>query len=628
MDGHKWWEDSEQLKLLNTRLQTIGVGRREFLKVVGAAGGASAVALALAACGSSSDDTPTTASASTSVASVASGSGDTTATSAPTTSSSDATPAASEAAGTAAPSAASGGNEDLAEDQTFLINNTLEPHSFDFNKDLYCQGDTSVWALLGQFDANLKAVPDVAEKWEANDDASVWTFHFRDTKWSNGEPVTAGDFEYSFKRQLDPKTAAPYAGFLYDIKNGQDFNLGKGNFTIDDLGVKATDDKTLVVTMQGPRGYFPVLATYSAAAPSYQPAVEKFGDKWTEAENIVCNGPFTLTEWKHNESFTMTRNDNYWNASKVTLKTVKKPIIAQPAEFTAYQNSEIYVSLRGSLGNLGKVQGDAELSKEYFKYNLFGTWYLEPNVTMKPFDTKEVRLAMAHAIDRDTLVKSVLKGLGTVAYTMTPPGMPGYDPNTYDEYTKYDPDKAMSLLKGTPYEGGKNWPDIEMIQRNNEGDAPSTVGDAMVAMLKKNLGMDIKHVLGDPKDVYNRQYENKNQLIWWRWYIDYPDPNNTMYLVWYSQFPTGERNSYSNPDMDKALEDAAALSDQDARNKLYWKADEYMIQDGAGIFVYNPWNYALQKPFVLDMPKDKDGNYVPDWNVFARMTDFLKIGKH
>jgi ABC-type transport system substrate-binding protein len=117
-------------------------------------------------------------------------------------------------------------------------------------------------------------------------------------------------------------------------------------------------------------------------------------------------------------------------------------------------------------------------------------------------------------------------------------------------------------------------------------------------------------------------------LIWWRWYIDYPDPNNTMYLVWYSKFPSGERNSFSNDQADKLMTDAAALSDQDARAKLYQQAQQILIENGAGIFVYNPWNYALKKPYVLDMPKDKDGNFVPDWNVFVRMKDSLKIGKH
>src|SRR6185437_7028639 len=285
MASLKWWEDSEQLRLLNTRLTAIGVSRREFLKVVGAAGGASAVALALAACGGSSSTPTTASSASTSAPTTSTGSGG--ATPAATTSTAGgATPMASSAATAASSAAAS--TADLAAEQTFTLNNTYEPSSFDFNKDLYCNGDSSVWGLLGQFDPNMTAQPDIAEKWEANADASVWTFHLRPSKWSNGDPVTAGDYEYSFKRQLDPKTAAPYAGFLYDLKNGQAFNTGKDatgkavTVTADDVGVKATDDTTLVCTLEGPRGYFPVLATYTAAAPSYKPAVEKFADKWTE----------------------------------------------------------------------------------------------------------------------------------------------------------------------------------------------------------------------------------------------------------------------------------------------------------------------------------------------------------
>jgi ABC-type transport system substrate-binding protein len=268
------------------------------------------------------------------------------------------------------------------------------------------------------------------------------------------------------------------------------------------------------------------------------------------------------------------------------------------------------------------------MKEEYFKYNLFGTWYLEPNVKMPPFDNKNVRLAMGHAIDREVIVKNVLHDLGTVAYTMTPPGMPGYDPGKYEEFTSYDPKKAMSLLDGTPYAGGKNWPAMTMTQRNNEGDAPVAAGDAIIAMLKQNLGMNIQHELGDPKDTYNRAYQGRIQLMWWRWYIDYPDPNNTMYLVWYSKFPTGERNTFSNDQMDTLLKDAAGEADPKKRMQMYWDADKIMVENGAGIFIYNPWNYGLKKPYVLDLPKDKDGNYVPDWNVFLRMQDKLKIAQH
>ncbi|MGA7672247.1 MAG: ABC transporter substrate-binding protein, partial [Nitrolancea sp.] len=516
----------------------------------------------------------------------------------------------------------------LATDQTLKINSIVEPNSFDFNKDLYCNGDASCFAMLAQFGPDLNVIPDIAEKWEANADASIWTFHLRDSKWSNGTTVTAGDYEWSWKRQLDPVTAAPYAGFLYDLKNAQDFNLGQNGLTKDDVGVSATDDQTLVVTLEGPRAYFPVLAAYVAAAPSFQPAVEKYGDRWTEAANIVCNGPFTLTDWKHNESYTLTKNDNYWNASTITLKQVNCPIVDTTSELAAYQNDEIDISLHGTLSNLTNVQSDATLKNEYHKYNLFGTWYLEPNVNMAPFDNKNVRLAMAHAIDRQTLVNNVLHGLGTVAYTQTPPGMPGYDTSTYDTYTSYDPEKAKSLLRGTPYEGGMNWPAITMTQRNNEGDAPAAVADSMIVMLRENLGMNIQHELGNPGDVYNRAFQGRVQLMWWRWYIDYPDPNNTMYLVWYSKFPSGERNTFSDQTFDNLVTQAVAEPNQQKRFQMYWQADQILIENGAAIFVYNPWNYMLVKSYVTNIPTDKSGNIVPNGNIYSHMSDHISITQH
>lgn len=131
-----------------------------------------------------------------------------------------------------------------------------------FLRDLYCDGDPACFAKLGMFTPDLDVVPDIAERWEPNADASVWTFYLRkNSYWSNGDPVTAHDYEWSWKRQLDPATAAPYAGFLYDIKNAEAFNTQQPGVTRDDVGVKALDDYTLQVTLEGPRGYFPILAT-------------------------------------------------------------------------------------------------------------------------------------------------------------------------------------------------------------------------------------------------------------------------------------------------------------------------------------------------------------------------------
>ena len=180
-----------------------------------------------------------------------------------------------------------------------------------------------------KFNADFQAVPYVASKVTPNKDGSVWTFAIRkDSKWSDGSAVHgARDFEWSWKRQLDPATAAPYASFLYDIKNGEAFNK-KQSPTRAEVGVKAKDDWTLEVTLEGPRGYFPVLSAYSAALPAHRPSVEKYGDKWTEAANIVCNGPFIARDaGSTTRSIVLRKNKHFFGAKDVTLDKVTIPII-------------------------------------------------------------------------------------------------------------------------------------------------------------------------------------------------------------------------------------------------------------------------------------------------------------
>ncbi len=512
--------------------------------------------------------------------------------------------------------------------QRLVINVTSEPKSFDFNKDPYCGGDEACFARLCQFDENMLVKPDIAEKWESNWDASVWTFYLRDSKWSNGESVTAHDFEYSFKRQLDPATKSPSPAFLYRLKNGEAFNQCNGSVTADDVGVVATDDKTLLVTLENPYVYFPVIAAIAASTPAYQPAVEQHGDTWTEPENIVCNGPFVLTEWKHHVSYTLKRNDNYWNAGNITLTEVYRPIFSSDEAIHVYREGQLDIALNGSFDNGPQIQIDDPLNDDYFTFNKFGTWYLEPNVNMAPFDVKEVRLAMAHAVDRETIVNKVLHGLAMPAYTMTPPGMPGHDQNTFSEYTVYDPEQAMALLKGTRYEGGKNWPSLTMTQRDGEGIAPVFAAEAMIAMLEENLGMKIQQRTSDPDKTYADAYAHKVQLMWWRWYVDYPDPSCTLFLPWYSRQTTDERNTFSNQELDRLLVTAAEQNDVDVRMRMYQQADQIIAENGAATFVYHPYHYGLKRPWVKGMPTDALGNPMPNWYLYCHSFDRIIMMNH
>src|ERR1700693_6165658 len=259
--------------------------------------------------------------------------------------------------------------EKLAKEQVFRFGGggyyQNDPASHDFNKDLSCQGLSSLFAGLMVFNSDFLAVPHMATKVEGNKDGSVWTFTLRkDSRWSDNAPVSARDFEYSWKRQLNPESKAPYAAFLYDIKNGEAFNK-KQITDASQVGVRAKDDWTLEVTLEGPRGYFPVLAAYQAALPAYRRAVEKFGDKWTEAANIVTNGPFVLESWEHNKQMTLRKNPYYFGAKDVHLTKVVIPIIPVAAGALPYENNELdMTSLQA--GDLKRLQADPRASKDVF----------------------------------------------------------------------------------------------------------------------------------------------------------------------------------------------------------------------------------------------------------------------
>jgi oligopeptide transport system substrate-binding protein len=597
MSGTSWWVDPAQRSLLERRLATIRIGRRKALGFAAAAGGAGAAAV-LGACvlpPAAQTETPRSADAPVGAA-----------------------PAAQPSPAADSKSAPAPGTLRRPIDR--------EPLHFDYGYDLYAGGDWTVSACLLKFDADLQAVPDLAERWEPNADGSVWMFTIRQgARWSNGEAITAHDFVWSWKRQLDPASKAPFAGFLYDVRNAEAFNQARPDVTRDAVGVAAADDRTLVVTLEGPRAYFPVLTAFVATAPAHRASVEKHGTRWTEPANGVWSGPTKLTEWEHHRYFVLERNEQYWDAANVKLRRVVRPIMPFSTWLLAYENDEIDYVERGPIGEYKRVRTDPKLSKELFTFSLTGTWYLVPHVKMAPFDDKRVRLAMAHAIDREAIVAGVLQGVGQPAYTFNPPGFPGHNPDRYDDLTRYDPKLAMELLKDTPYQGGKNWPKIALTHRD-EGDAPKAAAAAMIQMLKQNLGMAVDQVVGEPKETYDRMFKGEIQLMWVRWYADYPDPNNMQYQAFYGGHTSGRRQVWQNDAFDKLANDAKGVADQDRRMQMYRDADRAMLEDGAAIFVYHPYNYALLKSRVTGMPRNKAGELVPSWGIFARMYDHLTVG--
>ena len=559
----------QQMDLLAARLEAVGLGRREFLMIAGG----------LATLGAAGFN---------------------------------ATPVS------AAPKLAPG--EKLAKEQHFRYGgggwHPSDPSSHDYNKDLYCGGHAELFAGLMKFNVDFQPVPYVAEKTSSNKDGSVWTFKIRkDSKWSDGSPCTAKDFEWSWKRQMDPASANPYSAFFYDIKGAAPFNK-KEVPDAKDVGIKAVDDWTLEVTLEGPRGYFPVLSAYLAALPAHRPSVEKHGDKWTEAANIVCNGPFVLEAWEHNKHMVLKKNKHFFGAKDVTLDKVTVPIIPPQSGALPYENNELDMTSLGT-GDLKRLQS-GKTEREVFRYPFPGTWYLLPQVTKAPFDNAKVRRAVGHAIDRENIVK-VAQGFAVPAHSMIPPGFPGAtDDSKIKAIQKFDPKAAIAMLKGTPFEGGKNWPRIVLTMRD-EAYGSKQLAEAVQASLLEHLNMKTELEVLEQRVFRERLWKNDLQFIWIRWFMDYPDPHNEYFDTFYGKKTAGRRQAWVNDAFDKELELGRDTRDEKKRMQNYLKAEEIMQTDAGYVPVAWVTRWAAAKPNVRGIQKNKRGEHVVNGNIYVDM---------
>ncbi len=270
--------------------------------------------------------------------------------------------------------------------------------------------------LLNYDPKTLEPIPGVAKKYDLSKDGKTYTFHLRDCTWSDGKPVRAQDFEYAWKRVLDPKTASDYPHLVYSIKGAQAYNTGRGKAA--DVAVTATDDMTLVVELNHPTSYFKYLLPFFTLYPVREDLVRKHGRNWTKPGNFVGNGPFRLKEWVANEYILLEKNPGYWNAEKVKQSQVKwLPTENLSTAFNLYE--------KGQCDYLGSIPLDyvEELAKrgDFHRAPYLGTYYYSFNITKKPFDDPKVRRALALAIDRKIICEKILKGGQIPADRFVPP---------------------------------------------------------------------------------------------------------------------------------------------------------------------------------------------------------------
>jgi oligopeptide transport system substrate-binding protein len=481
---------------------------------------------------------------------------------------------------------------------------------------------------LTDFDEDtMDVMPELATRWTLSDDGLTWTLKMReDASWVHYDPassrftkkgaVTAHDVEYGVKRALNPQTASDYAYVLYAIKNAEAYNTGE----ITDptaVGVRARDDYTVEFTLEQPAGYFPAIAGMWVSRPVPKAAIEQHGDKWTEPGNIWTNGPYALAVWERENRMVMVKNPHYYDARNVSIERINWSMVTdESASFAMYESGELD-SVAVPPSELDRVRADPVLSKELHTAPEICTYYLGFNNSKPPLDNKLVRQALSYAIDRDKLIQTMLKGGQKPAQTFTCPGIfgsPAGDPAF--EGIAFDPEKARALLAAAGYPAGEGWPEVTYLF--NTFPTNQRIAEFVVQSWKEILGIDV-NLAGQEWRAYHRTLrEDPPQIYHLVWCADYPDAHNWLFEVFHST-ESENRIVWSNAEYDKAVEDAAAEPDPGKRKELYFRAEQILCVEEAGIApIYHYVRNTVSKPYVERTYSPLGGEHVDRWKVHPR----------
>lgn len=487
-----------------------------------------------------------------------------------------------------------------------------EPPTLDPN---LAQDTYAIQSLEGMFLGltNLNNVteevePELATSWTVSDDGTIWTFTMRqDAVWSDGRPVTANDVVYSTKRAIMPETASPYAYVLYIIKNAQAINqtdlAGGGTYDIDTLGVMALDDYTVEFTLEAPAAYFESISSLWTLRPVPSWAIEEYGDAWTEPENIVVNGPYMLTEWKHGESLAYVKNPTYYDAANVQIDNIEVDIITDAfTEIALYESGELDVAGDGPgsfpVEEMGRMMADPELSAEMHIGPRASTTYVGFTTTKPPFDNVLVRKAFSAAIQRQVMVDDVV-GSGVPATQFAPPGIFGA-PNP-EVGIATDLEQAKMWLAEAGYPDGEGFPIV--TYRYFASTLEESLAEALQAMWAETLGVQV-NIEAQEWPVFiagiNPSTPLEEMPEMWRlgWGADYPDENNWVYEV----FHCTDSTNYSRSECttaDEMAQAAALETDQAVRKDLYGQVEALMFGDEVRAAPYYHRGFTiLTKPYL------------------------------
>ena len=470
----------------------------------------------------------------------------------------------------------------------------LDPHTSEGTSEANIKRD--IFEGLTARGKDAAVIPGVAEKWDISADGKTYTFHLRDTTWSDGTPFTAHDVVYAWQRDVDPATGGKYSFLLYPVKNAK--AIAEGDIKDPgQLGAKATDDHTLVVELEAATPYFLDMLTHVSTYPVPRHIIEKHGKNWTRPENIVGNGAFKMTAWQPNAHITLKKSDTYWDKNNVKLdQVIYYPTEDQNTELKRYRAGELDMTYEIPLDQIKWLR---ENLKDELKIGpLLGAYYYGFNLTRPPFkDNPKLREALTLAIDRDIITGKITGTGETPIYGIVPPGIAGYD-NYRPVYAGLSQqereEKARQLYAEAGYSKDKPLK-VELLYNTNENHKKIAI--AIAAMWKKILGVEVQPVNQEWKVFLNtRQEKTSTEAFRAGWFGDYNDPNT--FLELYLSKAGLNDSGYNSAKFDDLLHRASLEQDSGKRAALLKEAEQELIDSYAIAPIYSYVSKRLVKPYV------------------------------
>lgn len=487
---------------------------------------------------------------------------------------------------------------ELADQQAIVINNGNEVSSLDPQKIEGVPESNIILNLLEGLtttDNRGHVVPGVAESWQS-EQGKVWTFTLRkEAKWSNGEPVTAEDFVYSWQRLVDPKTASPYASYLQyaHIENIDAILSGKKK--PDALGIKALDAHHLQITLSEPVPYFIALTAHTSLKPVNRKAIEQWGEQWTQPEHYVGNGAYTLSEWVINEKILLKRNSGYWNNAKTVINSATfLPIASEASDVNRYRSGEIDMTNSALPPDLFPTLKKT-LGAQVHISPLLCTFYYELNNKRAPFNDPRVRTALKLTLDRNIITDKIM-GQGQIpAGGFTPPFIDGAEltePDWMKLTQQQRNDQAKKLLAEAGYSSEKP---LTFRLLYNTSDVNKKQAIAAASMWSKNLGAKVALDNQEWKTMLDSRHQGNFDVARATWCSDYNEPSTFLNAM----LSNSSNNTafYKSEKFDALMAKSLTVSDRE-RAAVYQQAERQLDNDSAIVPVYYRVSARLVKPWV------------------------------